>query len=70
MTIYSVMPAELLWEGYAPSSPPQLKEISRGGLLLQVEPLEEGKAKIVRLLNGPLNAYLDDAWAPGSIINF
>ncbi|MBY9081946.1 YlzJ-like family protein [Paenibacillus sp. HN-1] len=68
MIIYSIMPPEQVWEG-AIQAPPSCREVLIQGILMQVEPLDEGRGKIVRLLNCPLNRYLDSGLAPGTIIN-
>ncbi|WP_379126649.1 YlzJ-like family protein [Paenibacillus sp. sgz500958] len=67
MTLYSVMPMEQVWEGVW-SGFPQLREVIKDGMLMQVEPLEDGNARIIRLLHCPLNCYLDPSLSPGSII--
>jgi hypothetical protein len=68
MTIYTVMPMEQVWEGALQTGAGQL-EVTYQGMLMQVEPLEEGRARIVRLLNCPLASYLDESLAPGAIIS-
>lgn len=69
MTMYTVMPMDQVWEGVW-NAPTDLQELSREGMLMQVEPLDQGRARIVRLLNCPLNRYLDPAFAPGAIIPY
>ncbi|WP_019910476.1 YlzJ-like family protein [Paenibacillus sp. HW567] len=69
MTLYSVVPVEQVFEG-AISFVQPLQEVSIQGLLMQVEPLERGQARIVRLLNCPLQKYLDPAFSPGAIISY
>ncbi|WP_410510882.1 YlzJ-like family protein [Paenibacillus sp. BR2-3] len=69
MTLYTVMTMDQVWEGAYSGSPP-LRELSMGGMLMQVEPLEEGRARIVRLLHCPLNRYLDPGLSPGAIIPY
>jgi len=69
MTLYTVMPMDQVWEGTWNVSP-QLHELRQGGMLMQVEPLENGRAKIVRLLHCPLKCYLDPALSPGAIIPY
>jgi len=67
MTLYTVMAMEEVWEG-AFNNYTATREVSVQGMLMQVEPMEEGRARIVRLLNCPLNCYLNSAFSPGSII--
>lgn len=68
MTLYTVMPMEQVWEG-AFNTMTTTREVTIQGMLMQVEPLEEGKARIVRLLDCPLERYLDSAYSPGAIIS-
>ncbi len=68
MTLYTVMPMEQVWEG-AFSNLTMTREVIVQGMLMQVEPLEEGRARVVRLLDCPLERYLDSAYSPGAIIS-
>ncbi|MBW4083307.1 YlzJ-like family protein [Paenibacillus sp. S150] len=68
MTLYTVIPMEQVFEGAIQLTQP-LEEINFQGLLMQVEPLERGQARIVRLLDCPLEKYLDPALSPGAIIS-
>lgn len=68
MTLYTVMPMEQVWEG-AFNTMPVTREVNVQGMLMQVESLEDGRARIVRLLDCPLERYLDSAYAPGAIIS-
>jgi hypothetical protein len=69
MTMYTVMPMDQVWEG-AWSSNTTVREMSFEGMLMEVEPLDEGRARIIRLLYCPLSRYLDPGLAPGTIIPF
>lgn len=69
MTMYTVMAMDQVWEG-AWNGFPQLREFKKEGMLMQVELLDEGLARIVRLLDCPLDRYLDPALAPGVIIPY
>ncbi|AIQ69366.1 YlzJ-like family protein [Paenibacillus graminis] len=69
MTLYTVIPLEHVFEGAVSFMEP-LEEVSFQGLLLQVEPLDRGRARIVRLLDCPLEKYLDPAFSPGAIISW
>lgn len=68
MTLYTVMPMEQVWEGVF-SNLTMTREVVVQGMLMQVEPLEEGRARVVRLLDCPLERYLDSAYSPGAIIS-
>ena len=63
MTLYTIMSMEQVWEG-AFNNYATTREVSVQGMLMQVEPMEEGRARIVRLLD----CYLDPSYSPGAII--
>ncbi|WFR61783.1 YlzJ-like family protein [Paenibacillus amylolyticus] len=67
MTMYTVMPPEQLWSGMWKEGE-DTREIKMNGLLMQVRPVNDNEAVIVRLLDCPLEAYLDPANMPGSTI--
>ncbi|CAM4261680.1 YlzJ-like family protein [Paenibacillus typhae] len=69
MTFYTVVPLEQMFEG-AYSNGQQLQEVTIGGMLMQVEPLEGRQARIVRLLQCPLDKYLDPSFAPGAVVDY
>jgi len=69
MTIYTNMPIELVLSGV--DQPRQADmEIEINGVLMQVAPVNATSGMIVRLLNSPLQAYLDPAYAPGQLIQY
>lgn len=70
MTLYTVMPEDLIWQDGDHQESSSTMEINLGGLLMQVEPMNDNKAKIVRLLNCELADYLNPQYAPGSTISF
>ncbi|WP_150267780.1 YlzJ-like family protein [Paenibacillus tepidiphilus] len=69
MTMYTVLPMEQVLAGVI-QSPAPCREVSFQGVLMQVEPLEGGQARVVRLLQCPLEKYLDPAFAPGAIVRY
>ncbi|AIQ53268.1 YlzJ-like family protein [Paenibacillus sp. FSL R7-0331] len=69
MTFYTVVPIEQMFEG-AYSSGQQAEEVMICGMLMQVEPLEGRQARIIRLLQCPLDKYLNPAFAPGAVIDY
>lgn len=69
MTLYTVMPPELIWEGFWKDTG-AYQDIRVGGLLLQVRPTGPRCGTIVRLLDCPLEAYLNPMYAPGSEIEW
>ncbi len=69
MTIYTNMPIELVLSGV--DQPRQAEmEIEINGVLMQVAPLNATSGTIVRLLNCPLQTYLNPAYAPGQLIQY
>lgn len=73
MTLYTVVPHEVIWGqgtmGQA-EQPTVRSELRIGRVLMEVEPAGEYEAKIVRLLQCDLSDYLDPAYAPGSLISY
>jgi hypothetical protein len=67
MTFYTILPMEQVFEGafnYAQA----VQEITIQGVLMQVELLDGGQARVVRLLQCPLDKYLDASFSPGAIL--
>ncbi|MNU10860.1 hypothetical protein D3C72_2582700 [compost metagenome] len=49
---------------------PQYLEVSVNGINMQVEMVEGGQARVVRLLSCNANDYLNPAYSPGSLLEF
>jgi hypothetical protein len=69
MTLYTVMPLEVIWEGCF-KEPEKTIEIAIGSNLIQVMPVDHESVQIIRLLNCPLDFYLNPVYAPGQIIKY
>lgn len=69
MTIYTLMPLELVLSGIEQVEPSST-EIYVRGMLMEVKPVAPGFGQIVRLLSAPLPAYLDAKYMPGTIISY
>jgi hypothetical protein len=69
MTLYTIVPEELIWDDQRPQ-PPRTVEVRRGDLLIQVAPVAPGMGTIVRLLQAPLDAYLRPELAPGQTLYY
>lgn len=69
MTHYSIVPMELVLEGMWRETGP-LQEIRAEGCLIQVRAEGERKGTIVRLLDCPLDAYLNPKLSPGTEIEW
>jgi hypothetical protein len=67
MTLYTIVPEELVWEELARPQP-RTVEVRLGRLLLEVAPTAPGMGTIVRLLQAPLDAYLRPELSPGRMI--
>jgi len=66
--LYSVVPIEFIYGEQATEE--QVVNYVYQGLLMEVKPLTTGKALIVRLINPPLDCYLDYRLAPGAMIPY
>ncbi|MFB9329759.1 YlzJ-like family protein [Paenibacillus aurantiacus] len=69
MTLYTSMPLELVLSGMNEQPGPYV-DIVIGDIKMQVEPVSPGIGKIVRLLECPLDAYLNPQYTPGTIIAY
>ncbi|MBW7453636.1 YlzJ-like family protein [Paenibacillus sepulcri] len=69
MTLYTTMPLELVLDGMDEQPGPYV-DITIGNVRMQIEPISPGIGKIVRLLECPLDAYLQPQYSPGTVILF
>ncbi|RAP76203.1 YlzJ-like family protein [Paenibacillus montanisoli] len=69
MTIYSTMPLELVYDGMN-NQPGPYVSVTVGEVQLQIEAVSPGIGRIVRLLDGPLDAYLRPELSPGTLVAF
>jgi hypothetical protein len=67
MTLYTIMPFEKVFEGFAEYSPEYL-ELDVNGMTMQVEMISPNRAKIVRLFSPIPADYLNPNYSPGSLI--
>jgi hypothetical protein len=65
MIHYSVMPPELVFQGFFRQEPP-LREVAVGGVQMLVRMERTGEATIVRLLSPDPRHYLDPRFQPGN----
>ncbi|MCJ8010664.1 YlzJ-like family protein [Paenibacillus sp. KQZ6P-2] len=68
MTLHTVMPLEAVWEKQGEAS--MSAEVRIQGVLMEVRPLDFNRVQVIRLLDGPLDSYLNSAFAPGQIIQY
>jgi hypothetical protein len=69
MILYSVVPPETVWPQNEKFSPNYI-DITVNGTGMQVEPVDLGRAKIVRLYSANPEDYMNPRLAPGSIIEW
>ncbi|MBM7564673.1 YlzJ-like family protein [Paenibacillus sacheonensis] len=69
MTIYTTMPMELVFEGIHEQPGPYVS-VQVGDVRLQIEALSPGIGRIVRLMDGPLDAYLRPELTPGTVVAY
>jgi precorrin-4 methylase len=70
MIIYSVMPMELVLEGMDQKEEIRYMDIMLNGIQMQVQPLNERQASIVRIISGDPQVYLNPDYYPGKLIEF
>jgi hypothetical protein len=66
--MYTPLPLEQVFQGIEDLQAPQ--EITVGNVTMQVEMLSHSQARVVRLISPRPEDYLNEAYAPGSIIQF
>ncbi|QHW30009.1 hypothetical protein GZH47_03615 [Paenibacillus rhizovicinus] len=69
MTIYSTMPMEIVFEGISQQPGPYV-DVQVGDVRLQIEAVSPGIGRIVRLMDGPLDAYLRPELSPGTLVAY
>jgi hypothetical protein len=69
MTLHTVMPLELVLQGYDEEGE-QTLEVRAKGVRMAVVPVAPGIGRIVRLLECSLYDYLDPALSPGTMVSY
>ncbi|MHA6484339.1 YlzJ-like family protein [Paenibacillus sp. strain BS8-2] len=69
MTLHTIMPLELVLQGYENEGELTL-DVRVKGIKMTVVPVAPGYGKIVRLLECSLYDYLDPTLAPGTLISY
>ncbi len=69
MTLYTIMPLELVLDGIG-AEPGPFVELTFGGVTMQVRPTAPGVGTIERLLHAPLDRYLSPDYAPGRTVYY
>lgn len=69
MTLHTIMPLELVLQGYDEEGE-QTLDVWAKGVRMSVVPVTPGIGRIVRLLDCSLYDYLDPALSPGALIAY
>lgn len=69
MIHYSVIPMDVIFEGMD-TYEPKFIEIDQDGIKMQIEPISGFQARIVRLFSCNPQDYLNNQYAPGTIISY
>lgn len=69
MTMHTILPEELIFEGMDLANY-DFSEVNVDGIQMQVQFVNSTQAKIVRLLSGNPNDYLNHSYAPGMLVDF
>lgn len=69
MIMYTSMPLEWVFEGYDQFNP-NYAEIDYNGVKMLIEPSGPFQAKVVRLISGNPQDYLNPKYSPGAVIHF
>lgn len=70
MIFSSIVPPEVIWDGYSAMENKVYQEISIGHMTLVVEPISSTEAKIVKLISPNPFDYTIPSLFPGSIISY
>ncbi|MED4603308.1 YlzJ-like family protein [Paenibacillus validus] len=71
MTHYTILPMDKVMEGIdAMESATQLLEIVMNGVTMQVQPINQTQATIVRLISCNPQDFLNPQYTPGRLIEF
>lgn len=69
MIMYTAMPLELVFDGYAEFNP-TYAEVEYNGVKMLIESAGPFQGKIVRLLSSNPQDYLNPNYSPGTVIHF
>lgn len=69
MILYSIIPAEVVFDGHSDEDGFELIEADYMGEKVQISPLKNNRYTIVRVLSTSPKAYLKPGLQPGTIIS-
>ncbi len=67
---YTILPLELVFDGFEDGEDMQLYELPIPGGTLVVEPLSKNQAKIVQVISSDPQLFLNPNLQPGKVIDF
>lgn len=70
MIFSTIIPPELVWDGFMAMENKVYTEISIGHITMVVEQISPTEARVVRLISPDPYDYIDPNKAPGAIINY
>ena len=69
MILYTVIPLDDVFEGIE-EPPITTTEMAVGGMTLELEPLDDFRAKVVRIISSDPRHYLAPHYQPGAVIRW
>ncbi len=67
--IHSIIPLDVIFDNPSANHQEQATMICQvQGMQLEVKPLDFSRGQIVKIINGPLEAYLNPKYCPGAVI--
>lgn len=67
--MWTIVPEEILWEGFAEETSSYVELTNSAGILLQVEPLDGNTGRIVRVISSEPNDYFRPDCQPGTVVD-
>ncbi len=69
MLIWSIVPSQTIWETAEKESTVKRKIMDIKGAKVMVEPLADGRGRILQVLSTNPNDFLREELSPGAIVN-
>jgi len=67
--MWTIVPDEVLWEGFDDETPGYIEVTNSAGILLQVEPMARNSGKVVRVISSEPNDYFRPDCQPGTVVD-
>lgn len=69
MIHYSVIPSDVIFQGMDTFEPAYV-EIEYNGIKMQIEPMKDYQARIIRIYSSDPQDYLKEQYTPGTVIAY